>query len=164
MAIGWTLVLAFKRPRDTRNFASDAHSYKEFASNVPRAGNGNEVLCGLLIVTVMSSAASAADTKAKQKQEDRLQNAGTVMDEVLNISDNIPRELLDKTKCVVVLPSAVKAAFIFGGSYGRGAMVCRSGKDFTGTWGAPAIYVLEGGSFGFQFGWGGYRLGIADHE
>ena len=112
-----------------------------------------KMLCRVfLAVLVISSVASAADTKAKQKQEDRLQNAGTVMDEILNIPDNIPHELLAKAKCVVVLPSVVKAAFIVGGTYGRGAMVCRNGNDFTGTWGTPAMYVLEGGSFGFQIG------------
>jgi lipid-binding SYLF domain-containing protein len=112
-----------------------------------------KMLCRVfLAVVVISSVASAADTKAKQKQEDRLQNAGTVMGEILNIPDNIPNELLSKAKCVVVLPSVVKAAFLVGGSYGRGAMVCRNGNDFTGTWGTPAMYVLEGGSFGFQIG------------
>jgi len=105
-----------------------------------------------MMVVIISSVASAADTKARQKQEDRLQNTGTVMGEILNIPDNIPQGLLDKAKCVVVLPSVLKAAFIVGGSYGRGAMVCRSGKDFSGAWGAPAMYVLEGGSFGFQIG------------
>jgi lipid-binding SYLF domain-containing protein len=116
-------------------------------------GTEKKGLCGLFMVVVMvSSVASAADTKAKQKQEDRLQNAGTAMDEVLNIPDNIPKELLDKTKCVLVLPSVVRAAFIVGGSYGRGGMVCRSGGGFTGTWGAPAMYVPAGGSVGIQIG------------
>jgi lipid-binding SYLF domain-containing protein len=106
----------------------------------------------VMAIALIPSVVLATDTKAKQKQEGRLENAGTVMDEVLNVPDNIPQALLDKAKCVVVLPSVVKAAFIFGGSYGRGAMVCRSGENFTGAWGAPAMYVLEGGSFGFQIG------------
>jgi lipid-binding SYLF domain-containing protein len=81
-------------------------------------------LCGVCMAVVMiSSVASAADTKAKQKQEDRLQNAGTVMGEILNIPDNIPQELLDRSKCVLVLPSVVKAAFIFGGSWSNVGMV-----------------------------------------
>ena len=79
-------------------------------------------------------------------------NAGKVMDEILNVPDDIPRDLLDKARCVVVLPSVLKAAFVIGGSYGRGVMVCRTGKDFTGSWGAPAMYRLEGGSIGFQIG------------
>src|SRR5271156_449650 len=86
------------------------------------------------------------------KEVDRLQNAGTVMQEILDIPDDIPQDLLDKARCVIVLPSVWKAAFIGGGSYGRGAMVCRTGKDFTGPWGAPAMYALEGGSVGFQIG------------
>ncbi len=103
----------------------------------------------IAILLVASTAFAADDQK---KQEDRLENAGQVMSEILNMPDSIPHDLLDRTKCVVVIPSVLKAAFVVGGSYGRGAMVCRSGKDFTGPWGAPAMYALEGGSFGFQLG------------
>lgn len=85
-------------------------------------------------------------------EQDRLENSGKVMQEVLNIPDDIPQDLMDKARCVVVMPSVVKAAFVVGGSYGRGAMVCRTGKDFSGPWGAPAMYALEGGSFGLQAG------------
>jgi SH3 domain-containing YSC84-like protein 1 len=106
----------------------------------------------LLAIVVVSSAASAADTKEREKQNERLQNSGTVMSEILNIPDNIPQDLLDKAKCIIVIPSVLKAAFIVGGSYGRGTMVCRSGKTFSDTWGAPAMFVLEGGSVGFQIG------------
>jgi len=74
------------------------------------------------------------------------------MREILDIPDDIPQDLLDKTRCVVVMPSVLKAAFVVGGSYGRGTMVCRTGKDFTGPWGAPAMYALEGGSIGLQIG------------
>src|SRR5271165_4529552 len=86
------------------------------------------------------------------KETERIQNAGTVMKEILDIPDDIPQDMLDKARCVIVLPSVLKAAFIGGGSYGRGVMVCRTGKDFTGPWGAPAMYALEGGSVGFQIG------------
>ncbi len=85
-------------------------------------------------------------------ENNRLENAGTVIQEILDVPDNIPQDLLNKARCVVVLPSVLKAAFVVGGSYGRGAMVCRTGKDFTGPWGAPAMYALEGGSFGLQIG------------
>jgi lipid-binding SYLF domain-containing protein len=88
----------------------------------------------------------------KEHDEDRLQNAGMVMKEIMNIPDNIPQSLLDKAECVVVIPSVLKAAFIVGGSYGRGAMTCRSGDNFNGPWGAPTMIALEGGSFGFQLG------------
>jgi SH3 domain-containing YSC84-like protein 1 len=70
----------------------------------------------------------------------------------MNTPENIPQELLEKAECVIVFPSVLKAAFGVGGSYGRGAMVCRTGTDFGGPWGAPAMYALEGGSVGFQLG------------
>jgi len=88
----------------------------------------------------------------KEKDEDRLKNAGTVLTEILNIPDDIPQDLLDKADCVVVFPSVLKAAFVVGGSYGRGAMTCRTGDKFTGSWGAPSMMALEGGSVGFQIG------------
>jgi lipid-binding SYLF domain-containing protein len=92
--------------------------------------------------------ANAADSK----ETDRLQNCGTVMEDILNVPDNIPQSLLDKAECVIVIPSVLKAAFGVGGAYGRGAMTCRSGARFTGPWGAPTMIALEGGSFGFQLG------------
>jgi SH3 domain-containing YSC84-like protein 1 len=108
----------------------------------------------LLAFVVISTAVSAADKDDKErgKQEERLQNSGMVMNEILNIPDNIPQDLLDKARCVLVIPSVLKAAFVVGRSYGRGTMVCRSGKSLSGTWGAPAMFVLEGGSVGFQIG------------
>jgi len=81
-----------------------------------------------------------------------LENSGTVFQEVMDVPDNIPQELLEKAECVIVFPSVLKAAFIVGGDYGRGAMVCRTGEHFKGPWGAPAMYALEGGSIGFQLG------------
>jgi len=98
------------------------------------------------------STSSARNPKEARAEQDRLQNAGKVMQEILNVPDDIPRDLLDKTRCVVVMPSVLKAAFAVGGSYGRGTMVCRTGEDFTGPWGPPAMYALEGGSIGFQIG------------
>lgn len=88
----------------------------------------------------------------QKNEEKRLREAGQVMQEVLNVPDDIPKDLLDRAKCVVVLPSVVKGAFVVGASYGHGAMVCRTGEDFQGPWGAPAMYSLEGISFGFQAG------------
>ena len=103
----------------------------------------------LLLQPVLPESASAAD---KSKDDDRLRNCGAVLEEILNVPDDIPQDLLDKADCVVVFPSVLKAAFIFGGSYGRGAMTCRQGDDFRGPWGAPTMMALEGGSFGFQIG------------
>jgi SH3 domain-containing YSC84-like protein 1 len=87
-----------------------------------------------------------------EREKDRVEDAGQVMKEVLNIPDDIPQDLLDKAECVVVLPSVKKGAFGVGGSYGRGVMVCRGGEHYTGPWGAPALYALEGVSIGFQLG------------
>jgi lipid-binding SYLF domain-containing protein len=86
------------------------------------------------------------------KEQERLQASHAVLEESLNVPEGIPHQLLDKAHCVVVIPSVVKAAFIVGGDYGRGTMVCRTGADGRGPWGAPAMYALEGGSLGFQIG------------
>jgi lipid-binding SYLF domain-containing protein len=102
-----------------------------------------------LVATVLIVPAALAD---KSQEQQRLQESATVMQQILNVPDDIPRDILDKAKCVVVLPSVVKAAFGVGGSYGHGAMVCRTGADFSGPWGPPSMYSLEGGSFGFQIG------------
>jgi len=106
-------------------------------------------MVGVVALTPLSIAQAEDRPTAEQK---RIENAGDVLHEILNIPDNIPRDLLDKAHCVIVMPSVLKAAFVVGGSYGRGTMVCRTGKDFSGPWGAPAMYRLEGGSFGFQIG------------
>jgi SH3 domain-containing YSC84-like protein 1 len=104
---------------------------------------------GLLALAPILLAKNQSEAKTEQ---DRLENAGKVMQEILNVPDDIPQDLLDKARCVVVMPSVLKAAFVVGGSYGRGTMVCRTGKDFIGPWGAPAMYALEGASVGFQIG------------
>ncbi len=92
---------------------------------------------------------AAADSK---KETDRLENCGLILKEILDIPDDIPQDLLDKAECVIVYPSVLKAAFVVGGSYGRGAMTCRTGEHFTGPWSAPTMMALEGGSVGFQIG------------
>lgn len=89
---------------------------------------------------------------AQDKESDRVANAGTVMKEILAAPDSIPQSVLDKADCVVILPSVLKFAIGFGGSYGRGVMTCRGGKTFHGPWGAPTMMALEGGSAGLQLG------------
>src|SRR5277367_6689420 len=89
---------------------------------------------------------------AQKTEQDRVENSGTVMKEILAAPDSIPQSVLDKADCVVVLPSVVKFAIGIGGSYGRGVMTCRGGKDFKGKWGAPTMMALEGASAGFQLG------------
>jgi len=96
--------------------------------------------------------ATAGWADDKEKDANRLKNASTVLTEILNVPDDIPQDLLDKAYCVVVFPSVLKAAFVVGGSYGRGAMTCRTGENFHGSWGAPSMMALEGGSVGFQIG------------
>jgi SH3 domain-containing YSC84-like protein 1 len=88
----------------------------------------------------------------QDKEADRVEAAGTVISEILNVPDDVPQSVIDKADCVVVLPSVLKAAFIFGGSYGRGVMSCRSGRNFRGPWSAPTMMALEGASFGLQLG------------
>jgi SH3 domain-containing YSC84-like protein 1 len=103
----------------------------------------------LLIVVI----AFVGPTASAQKDENnRIKNTGKVMVEILNVPDDIPQDLLDKAECVIVLPSVMKFAIGFGGSYGRGVMTCRSGMNFSGPWSAPSMMALEGGSFGFQLG------------
>jgi lipid-binding SYLF domain-containing protein len=106
----------------------------------------------LIATACFTLAAAAVSAQDLNKEQKRLEESGVVMQEVLNIPDNIPHSLLEKAECVIVFPSVKKLAFGVGAEYGRGAMVCRTGEKFRGPWGAPAMYALEGGSFGFQIG------------
>jgi len=106
----------------------------------------------LIAATCLTLVAGALYAKKLNNEQKRLEACGVVMQEVLNVPDNIPHELLEKAECVIVIPSLKKLAFGVGASYGRGAMVCRTGEHFRGAWGAPAMYALEGGSVGFQIG------------
>ena len=107
--------------------------------------NRKWIVIGLLVVLALPAA-------AQKKEDERVGNAGKVMKEILAAPDSIPQSVLDKADCVVVLPSVVKFALGIGGSYGRGVMTCRGGKDFKGKWGAPTMMALEGGSVGLQLG------------
>lgn len=102
---------------------------------------------GVALVSALALPAWAQD-----KEADRVENAGKVMQEILNAPDSIPQSVLDKADCVVILPSVLKFAIGFGGSYGRGVMTCRGGSTFHGRWSAPAMMALEGGSAGLQLG------------
>lgn len=106
----------------------------------------------LLAVAILCASCTAAFPAGNEKEQERVKDSGVVLKEILNIPDNIPQNLLDKAECLVILPSVKRAAFGFGASYGRGVMVCRSGEHYTGPWGPPALYALEGGSIGFQLG------------
>src|SRR5579863_1161988 len=104
------------------------------------------------VLVVCLGLVATAPLFAANREQKRLANAGVVMQEIMNTPENIPQEVLEKAECVIVFPSVLKAAFVVGASYGRGAMVCRTGEHFRGPWGAPAMFALEGGSVGFQIG------------
>ena len=101
---------------------------------------------------IIACLALSTTLAAQGKEEDRLRACATVLKEVLAIPDDIPRDLLDKSECVIVFPGVKKFAIGVGGSYGRGAMTCRTGEDFKGPWSAPTLMALEGGSIGLQMG------------
>lgn len=105
------------------------------------------MLTALLIVSLAS-----LPVLAQSDEEKRVENAGTVLKEILDIPDNIPADIIDKAECVVILPSVMKFALGIGGSYGRGLMTCRGGESFDGPWGAPTMMMLGAGSIGFQLG------------
>jgi lipid-binding SYLF domain-containing protein len=107
-------------------------------------------IMSIILLLGLWSPAGASDKASKE--QDRLENSGEVLQEILNIPDDIPKPLLDKAECVIVFPSVMKFAIGIGGSYGRGAMSCRTGEHFTGPWSPPAMYALEGGNIGFQLG------------
>jgi lipid-binding SYLF domain-containing protein len=106
----------------------------------------------LLVLFLLCALIMPALAVDDSTEVDRVENSGHVLKEILNIPDNIPQDLLDKAECIIVLPSVKKAAFGVGGSYGRGVMICRGGISYTGPWGPPALYALEGASIGFQLG------------
>ena len=105
-----------------------------------------------LVVVIAAISLSPICAPAQQHEQDRLKHAGEVLMEILNVPENLPKYTLDRAECVIVVPSVKKLAFGVGASYGRGAMTCRSGANFTGPWGPPALYALEGGNIGFQLG------------
>jgi lipid-binding SYLF domain-containing protein len=107
-----------------------------------------KILSYLLAASLVCPPLLADDSK----ENGRLENCGVVIQEIMDIPDDIPQDLIDKSDCIIVYPSVVKAAFVFGASYGRGAMTCRSGEHFNGPWSAPTMMALEGGSFGLQIG------------
>ena len=107
-----------------------------------------KLIAFFVAIACLPSALAAGNAK----EVDRVKDAGVVLKEILDIPDDIPKSLIDDAECVIVLPSVKKLAIGIGGSFGRGVMVCRTGQHFTGPWGAPAMYALEGGNIGFQLG------------
>src|SRR5580704_5784831 len=106
-----------------------------------------KIILGFALLALLALPAVGQD-----KEEDRVEKAGTVIKEIMDIPDDVPQDVIDRADCVVVLPSVLKFALGIGGSYGRGVMTCRGGKEFKGPWGTPSMMALEGGSFGLQLG------------
>ncbi len=106
----------------------------------------------LLTSVLLLAATPLLAAKNNEKEQERVKDAGEVLKEIINIPDNIPKDLFDRAECVIVLPSVKKLAIGIGGSFGRGVMSCRTGEHYTGPWSAPAMYALEGGNIGFQLG------------
>ena len=107
-----------------------------------------KTLLALLLVYALVLPAFASN----EKEQERVKESGEVLKEILNIPDDIPQDLLNKAECIIVLPSVKKGAIGVCASYGRGVMICRSGQHYTGPWGPPALYALEGLNIGFQLG------------
>lgn len=105
-----------------------------------------------VLATCMAVLLAGSVMFAASDEEERLENSAEVLKEILNIPDALPKDLLDKAECVAIMPSVKKFALGIGGSYGKGVLVCRTGEKYTGPWGAPAMYRLEGASIGFQLG------------
>jgi SH3 domain-containing YSC84-like protein 1 len=103
-----------------------------------------------LVTLVALSIATALPLFAQKKEDTRLQDSATVMQEILN--GGLPKTILSQSDCVLIFPSVKKVAIGIGGSYGRGALVCRQGAEMKGKWGAPAMYALDQGSIGLQLG------------
>jgi len=104
--------------------------------------------CALLALLLALPVRAGDNTK----EQNRLEECAHVLKEVLNVPEDLPKYLLDRAECVIVMPSVKKLALGIGGSYGRGAIVCRTGEHFTGPWSPPAMFALEGGNIGFQIG------------
>lgn len=103
----------------------------------------------LIFSTILLVAGPIARASDQQNDNDRMQKAGQVFKEIMDTPDkSIPHDLLDSAKCIAVIPGDKKFALIFGGSYGRGVVTCRTAHG----WSAPMFLAIEGGSVGYQIG------------
>ena len=105
--------------------------------------------CVFIMAILLACPTFAID---ETREEKRLSACGQVFKEIMDIPDGLPKDLLGKAECVIVIPSTLKFAFGIGGDFGRGAITCRTGQHFTGPWSAPALFALEGANIGFQIG------------
>lgn len=108
-----------------------------------------KIASAFILTIVLACPVFAAEKTREQK---RLEASGQVFKEIMDIPDGIPKDLLNKAECVIVIPSVLKFAIGVGGDFGRGAITCRTGPHFTGHWSAPALFALEGANVGLQLG------------
>src|SRR6267154_3843253 len=111
-----------------------------------RVMNKTDVLVVAMFLACPTFAAS------ESREQKRLETCGQVFKEIMDIPDGIPKDLLNKAECVIVIPSVLKFAIGIGGDFGRGVITCRTGQHFTGHWSAPALFALEGANIGLQLG------------
>src|SRR5260221_13964579 len=105
---------------------------------------------GVFVIAIFLACPTFAANESREQK--RLEACGQVFKEIMDIPDGIPKDLLNKAECVIVIPSVLKFAIGIGGDFGRGAITCRTGQHFTGRWSAPALFALEGANIGFQLG------------
>jgi lipid-binding SYLF domain-containing protein len=109
----------------------------------------------LMLFVALLSLTSLGWAESQQNTLDRLNNAATVLHEVMSTPDKgIPEEVLDHAKCIAVVPHMIKGGFVFGAENGRGVATCRTAKG----WSAPAFFAITGGSWGLQIGIEGVDL------
>ena len=108
-----------------------------------------------LVTLLFLGAATASWAETREEAQNRLDNAATVLHEILGAPDKgIPEEVLDGAKCVAVVPHMIKAGLVFGGENGRGVATCRTQHG----WSAPAFFAITGGNWGLQIGVEGVDL------
>ncbi len=116
---------------------------------ISRRVSGSKIAAGLVIAAFCSAPLLAL---ADDAPSERITEAAQVFKELSNSDNGLPKSLLNKASCVIILPSVKKAGFIVGAQYGKGVMTCRSGDNFDGKWSAPIMMQSSGGSFGLQAG------------
>jgi lipid-binding SYLF domain-containing protein len=104
------------------------------------------------LVLVAVCLALALPAVAQDKIDKRIAESTTVLANIIDKPNGIPRSLLNKADCVLVYPGVKKVGVGLGVSYGRGVLICRSGKTMDGNWGAPVLYTLDTSSLGAQLG------------
>jgi lipid-binding SYLF domain-containing protein len=111
-----------------------------------------KLLLVLLVLSVtlgLAASSFAATDDDDNKAADRVKSASDVLEEIQTSPDiGIPDQVMGSAQCVAVVPSMLKAGFVFGGRYGRGVASCRTAKG----WSDPAFFTIEGGSWGLQIG------------